>query len=287
MVCYSPFTLDRPGSSAVASMLDLTHILLFVSPLSPLVLLGQTWRRGGLYRAWRLASFAVLLVNVVAWLVNPETAGFVGAGAWGALLVLPAIGLRKAAELASRQRFDPASRLSRSLRVLHPPAALREPAELFRAMTIAQQGDISSALALLAPLRNNQTNVGRQAIAQSFRLRGEWARIVEWARNELAPAARQNDFALLPLYLRALGETGEPDELVLEFAALVVAANPVQLPAWSYHASLRMVLAFCGRMPALAKHRSFSGLPQVLRDFLLGTAELTAGEIPAGNTRLE
>ena len=268
-------------------MLDLNHILLFVSSISPLVLLGQTWRRGGLYRAWRLASFAVLLVNVVAWLVNPETAGFVGAGAWGALLVLPAIGLRKAAELASRQRFGPASRLSRSLRVLHPSAAVREQAELFRAMTIAQQGDVASALALLAPLRNNQTNVGRQAIAQSFRLRGEWASIVEWARNELAPAVRQNDFALLPLYLRALGEIGEPDELVLEFAALVAAANPVQLPAWSYHASLRMVLAFCGRTPALAKQRSFCRLPQDLREFWLGTAELTAGEIPAGNTRLE
>ena len=48
-------------------MLDLNHILLFLACISPLVMLAQTLRRGGLYRPWRLASFAVLLVMGVAW----------------------------------------------------------------------------------------------------------------------------------------------------------------------------------------------------------------------------
>src|SRR5687768_14284162 len=86
-------------------MLDLNHILLFVACISPLVLLAQTWRQGGLYRTWRLASLAVLLVAGVAWLVTPDTAGFIGGGAWLVLLVVPAIGLRKIAELDSAQRY--------------------------------------------------------------------------------------------------------------------------------------------------------------------------------------
>src|SRR3954464_1807285 len=122
MVCYSRFTghHSHPASSSTKhALIDLNHILLFIACISPLIMLAQTWRRGGLYRGWRLASFAVLVVNAIAWLVKPDTAGVVGGGAWLALLALPAIGLRKAAELASQQHFKPAARLSRSLRLLH------------------------------------------------------------------------------------------------------------------------------------------------------------------------
>ena len=61
-------------------VMDLNHILLFIACVSPLVLLAQAWRRGGLNRAWRLAAFAVLAVTGVSWLLEPDTAGFVGGG---------------------------------------------------------------------------------------------------------------------------------------------------------------------------------------------------------------
>ena len=268
-------------------MLDLNHILLFVACISPVVLLAQTWRRGGLYRAWRLASLAVLLAAGAAWLVTPDTAGFIGAGAWLALLVVPAVGLRKIAELASAQRYAIARRLVRALLFLHPAKALRAQAELLRALQLAQRGDFSTALALLAPLRNNHTNAGRQATAQSFRLRGEWINLVGWVRSELPPPIRRNDFALMPLYLRALGETGAVDELVLEFATMLTNTSPAQQPAWSYHSNLTVVLAFCGRLGARAGLAKIRKLPRELREFWLGTSELAAGEISAGRARLE
>src|SRR6476469_7919020 len=148
-------------------------------------MLAQTIRRGGLYRAWRLASFAVLVVTGAAWLINSNTAGFVGGGAWLALLLLPAVGIRKISELAIQQRYAAARRLIRPLRYLHPSSALRLQGELFRALEFAQAGNFSSALTVLEPLRNNETNVGRQAIAQSFRLRGEWGNLVGWIRSEV------------------------------------------------------------------------------------------------------
>ncbi len=198
-------------------MLDLNHIFLFIACVSPLVVLAQTWRRGGLNRGWRLAAFAVLIVTGVSWMVSPETAGFIGGGAWLVLLLVPAIGLRKAAELGGQQRYASARRLVRALRFVHPAGDLRAQSELLRAMELAQRGDFTSALAILGWLGNSHTNVGRQAIAQSFRIRGDWNGLLAWLRGQLPPGIRQSDFALQPLYLRALGETGARDELLLEF----------------------------------------------------------------------
>jgi len=268
-------------------VIDLNHILLFIACLSPLVMLAQTLRRGGLYRPWRLASFAVLLVTGVAWLINPNTAGFVGGGAWVALLLLPSVGLRKVSELASQQRYAAARRLSQPLRLLHPSAALRLQEELFRGLELARSGNFSAALAILGPLRNNQTNVGRQATAQSFRLRGEWNQLVGWIRSEVPAAIRRNDFALMPVYLRALGESGMRDDLLLEFGSMLAATSPSHQPAWSYHASMRGVLAFCGRLRANADHVPLQRSPHDLREFWTGTDELAAGEISAARLRLE
>ena len=267
-------------------MIDLNHILLFIACISPLVMLAQTLRRGGLYRPWRMASFAVLLVTGAAWWMNPDTAGFVGGGAWIALLVLPAAGLRKISERAIQQRYHSARRLSRALRFLHPTPALRLQAELFRAMELAQAGELSSALNLLKPLQNNETNVGRQAIAQSFRLRGEWENLVGWVRHEVPAAIRRNDFALMPLYLRALGECGMRDELVLEFGTMLAVASPSQQPAWSYYASVRTVLAFCGRLTTRADGPALR-LPREQREFWIANDELAAGKISAARARLE
>jgi len=268
-------------------MLDLNHILLFIACVSPLVMLAQTLRRGGVFRTWRLASLAVLLVTGGAWLVNRDTAGFVGGGAWLVLLMAPASGIRRVSELATHQRYARARQWAVPLRFLHPSGALRAQAELLRALELAQAGNFSEALGLFAPLRNNHTNAGRQAIAQSFRLRGEWTNLVGWVRSEVPPAIRRTDFALMPLYLRALGETGVRDEMVLEFANLLTAAGPISQPAWSYQSSLLTVLAFCGRLHSYDKPATFRKFPRELRDFWMATSELAAGNLSPGLAQLE
>ena len=270
-------------------MLDLNRILLFVACVSPLVLLAQTWRRGGLDRGWRLAAFTVLIVTGLAWLWQPESAGFVGGGAWFVLLLVPAICLRKTVELAALERFSAAHRLARALRFLHPDDNLRKQAELLRALALAQGGEFSSALALLDRLRSNHTIVGRQAIAQSFRLRGDWSGLRSWVTRELTPAIVQEDFSLLPLYLRSLGETALRDELVLEFTRRLLSPASVHLPAWSYYSGLLAALAFCGCVPALMKllGGKLRKLPRDTREFWIGTAEIAAGETSSGTARLE
>ena len=247
--------------------------------MSPLVLLGQTWRRGGLDRGWRLAAFAVLIVTGISWMVRPDTAGFVGGGAWFALLLLPAIGLRKTAELAITQRFASARRLARLLRLLHPADGLLEQSILLQALELAQQSDVASALALLAPLQNNHTTLGRQAIAASFRIQGDWESLLRWTRSELSPGIMQTDNAVLPLYLRALGETGSRDELVAELAAKVATLSAGQPPLWHYYSSLLAVLAFCGRVESLGNllETKLRKLPRDVKEAWIGTSEIAFG----------
>ena len=270
-------------------MLDLNHILLFIACVSPLVLLAHSWRRGGLNRGWRIAAFAVLLITGTAWILKPNAAGLVGGGAWLVLMLVPLVGLRRTAELIAQQRYASAWRLARTLRFLHPADGLLEQSELLRALECAQRGDFSSALALLRPLRSRHTSVGRQAIAQSYRIRGDWSGLLEWLRGELPLAIMETDFALQPLYLRALGETGARDELVLSFMTNAKSLRSAPQNVWLYDVSLLPVLAFGGRLQALSNllETKLRGLSRDAREYWVAIGQLGAGETMAGRTRLE
>ena len=111
--------------------MDLNHILLFIAVITPLVVLAKAWRPGGIFRGWRIAALIVLAITGVAWLLARDYAGFVGGGAWFALLFLPSVGLRKASQLAAQGRYESALRLTRALQVLHPTAQLREQLRIF------------------------------------------------------------------------------------------------------------------------------------------------------------
>src|SRR5262245_62162944 len=84
------------------------------------------------YHAWCLAAIIVLAVTAVAWLIWPDSSGYVGGAAWFLLLFLPAIGLRKITQLAAQGDYKSAGRLGAALQILHPTAELREQAMLFR-----------------------------------------------------------------------------------------------------------------------------------------------------------
>lgn len=119
--------------------MDLNHIFLFVAVISPLLVLARAWRpSGGIYRGWRVASVIVLAVSGLSWLFFREQAGFIGGGAWFALLFVPAIGLRKVTELATHRRYKSARRLALALQLVHPSAELREQVQLFRALESGQ-----------------------------------------------------------------------------------------------------------------------------------------------------
>jgi len=111
---------------------SLNHIFLFLAIVSPLLVLARAWRPGALYHGWRLAALVVLGVTAMAWLFWRAAAGYIGGFAWSLLLFLPAIGLRKMAELAMHGDYRSAGKLGAALQILHPSAELREQVRLFR-----------------------------------------------------------------------------------------------------------------------------------------------------------
>jgi membrane associated rhomboid family serine protease len=113
---------------------DLNHILLFIAVISPLLVLGRAWRPGGASRGWRVAALIVLGITAVSWISSPGQAGYIGGGAWLALLLVPTIGLRKVAELFARQRYKTARRIAMLLQVLHPTAELCRQIQLLRTL---------------------------------------------------------------------------------------------------------------------------------------------------------
>jgi membrane associated rhomboid family serine protease len=110
---------------------DLNHIFLFLAVVSPLLVLARAWRPGGTYRGWRIAALVVLAITGLAWMFWRAAAGYIGGGAWFALLFLPAIGSRKMTEFAARGDYKSARKLGAALQVLHPSAELREQVRLF------------------------------------------------------------------------------------------------------------------------------------------------------------
>src|SRR2546430_2274136 len=119
----------NPASNEVV---DLNHIFLFLAVVSPLLVLARAWRPGGPYRGWRLAALVVLAITGIGWILFRAAAGYIGGGAWFALLFLPAIGLRKMTEFAALGDYKSARKLGVALQILHPSAELRGQVQLFR-----------------------------------------------------------------------------------------------------------------------------------------------------------
>src|SRR5205823_14246236 len=91
---------------------------------------------GGILHDVRYAANIVLAITGVIWLFFREYAGYVGGGAWFALLFLPAVGLRKASQLAAQGRYESAKRLTTALQFLHPTAQLRDQLQLFQSLEL-------------------------------------------------------------------------------------------------------------------------------------------------------
>jgi membrane associated rhomboid family serine protease len=112
-------------------VLDLNHLLLFLAIVSPLAVLATTWSAGA-SPSWRVAAGIVLFATAFAWIFFRRDAGYVGGGAWLVLLFLPAVGLRRVAELSSRHRYKSARKLAAAVQTLHPSRELRQQVDFFR-----------------------------------------------------------------------------------------------------------------------------------------------------------
>ena len=268
-------------------MIDLNHILLFIAIVSPLILLGRIVRlRNPRNRGWRIAAIIVLCASALAWFLVPSLAGFIGGTLWGLLLVMPSVAERKIDELLVAQRFTGARRLAVVRQILHPWEDSPHRPSLLRDLELASAGRLDLALDRLAQERSEATPAGRFATALTLALTENWPELLQWSRRDFAVTTNS---AVFSLYLRALGETGALDDLVLQLAAHAEEreGSPRSDPAASFN--LALALAFCGRTNDLVRltEGDLRRMPRARQQFWRATAELAEGKRAVALGRLE
>jgi membrane associated rhomboid family serine protease len=107
-------------------LVDLNHIFLFLAIISPIAVLARSLRTDKAGDEWRIPAAVVLGVTMIGWILRRNEAGYIGAGAWFALLFVPAIGLRRVAELAARRHYGSAQKIAAAVQWLHPSTELRQ-----------------------------------------------------------------------------------------------------------------------------------------------------------------
>lgn len=202
--------------------MDLNHVLLFLAIATPLLVLARAWRPGGIFRGWRIAAIIVLAITGLTWLFFRKYAGYVGGGAWFALLFLPMMGLRRASQLAAEGRYESAARLTRFLKILHPTSQLDEQLEAFQTLQARNLPEL---------------NVESQSLPENIfrRLRGAPAVLLLILFNisvyfiELHREALNNPIALHRLGALDFVAVINKGEFWRLFAALFLHFNPVHL----------------------------------------------------------
>jgi rhomboid protease GluP len=149
----------------------------------------------------------------------------------------------------------------------------------------SHSGAFAEATEILKRYETTKTPLGRLAAVQLYRMNNRWEDLLAWFEHHLPRPEFQHDPAVLSLYLRALGETGNPNDLLRaynRFEKIIERTGP------SAVLSRLVVFAFCGRKEQVA--RLFQGplkvFPQPVQKFWLATVDLATGNEAAGRRQL-
>ncbi len=237
-------------------------------------------------RGWRFAAVIVLTASALANFFLPSIAGFIGGTLWLLLLVIPSVAERKIDELYLTERFAAARRLAAVRQILHPWADAPHRPSLLRDLELARAGRLDLALDRLAQERDENTPAGSFATALTFALTENWPGLLQWFRRDFPVTTSA---AVFSLYLRALGETGELDELVRQLASQIGGQETSPRTDFAWRFNLALVLAFCGRTDDFVRLTEDDPrlMPRTSRQFWRATAELAEGKRALALERLE
>lgn len=234
---------------------------------------------------WTTVALGILAVTAGLYGRSPQWAAWVGGALWTVLLLLPVMGLRRANALLRREEYGAASRWATAIALLHPADGWRDRVGLLRALAVAKRGDFEEALARLKPYQQRTTALGLNATALGFWLRGDWSGLLEWVRSR---PERHLDFSLANSYLRALGETGQLNELVRVFPAVARAMQKAG-DGERLHQARLYLLAFAGETELLYHlfDRDLVDDSPTSQQFWIATAQLAIGRSQTGRKMLE
>ncbi|WP_460201933.1 rhomboid family intramembrane serine protease [Scytonema sp. NUACC21] len=230
-------------------------------------------------RGWIFVSGLILVVTAVTARFQLPIAGWVGGCLWVILVVAPNIGNRKVDRLTTQQRFGQARKLAKLIFPLHPADGWRERPELLRALELVQNGDIAKATAILESYKNSKTPTGRSAIATLYQIEARWEDLLIWIQNNLSPETLRQDIDILNCYLRALGETGNLNGMLLAWQQYERTLEKT-LNLRTRNVARLFVFAFCGQTKYVTRLLSgpLVNYSDTIKLFWLATADQAAGK---------
>lgn len=267
--------------------MDLNHVLLWlvvISSVSIILRMLPLWRQ---YRDWLAVFLLILAATAAAFFLWPQGGGLVGGALWLVWFILPWSGIRLVSRFMAQQRYKRAYHLARLLRWLHPTYSWRQQPTLIRALELHHQGSTQAASAILRQYQSAGNTLSHDATAQLYQMEQRWEEMRDWIRQEIGLEGLQREPNIVLNYLRALGETGDLDELVYAFNYFEKSIARAGLPAKQIARLLLFV--FCGHQDLVAQ--LFQGplalYPQPAQEFWLATAEQAAGSPETARPRLE
>ncbi len=268
--------------------MDLNYLLIWVVGFINLLTVLRTIRSSH-QRRWALSSVLVLSVLGLSLAVAPDAAGLISGGAWGVLVILPATTTKAFSRALLRQEYGKARKLTRVLRWLVPFGNWDQQASFIRALELAHGGRFSEAEESFEKLKETDPRLARSADLQILRLHNRWEEIVAMLKRDFDPRTGSFDPQAIVLLLRALGETGRPDELVATYERFRGIIDSLALPYPLRKSCELFALAFCGRTEDTRRvlEDALHYYPAEVRDFWLATAAMTAGRAEEARTRLQ
>ncbi|UBF28013.1 rhomboid family intramembrane serine protease [Kovacikia minuta CCNUW1] len=231
----------------------------------------------------RLVSGFILLVLGGSFLVTPDRAGWISAGFWLLLLLLPLMGEGRVSRLVAREQYRSARRIATYTRWLHPMDGMMEYPAFLRGLELAQQGNLDEAIKIFQLYQPRATATGRLATILLYRITARWDELVAWVHHHVPEKVVVNDPTVGITYLRSLGETGDLNGLLQGIGRLERKLGKLDISL------LRMfVFAFCGQVDLVQKafNGSLSIYSASIRQFWLATAELAAGNETIARSQL-
>ncbi|HEY4106451.1 MAG TPA: rhomboid family intramembrane serine protease [Polyangiaceae bacterium] len=254
--------------------MDLNRLALWFAGIAAASLFWRSLRAPRMVKDWLIVSLAILLTCALGWFLFPNSEGY-AAGMLTLLLVLmPSRAAQAAARASERQQYARARLFSTLAALFHPSADYRVTPPLFRAFELAQIGQLGEAEALLQVLAKKNPRVALTASAQRLRLLARWQELRALGEDQ-GLLALQTQPTLLALYLRALGELGQIEDL----SKFMAAQETTLVRSGTQDLALLYLFAFTGHVELTARvlgarARRYS---VATREFWLAVAHQNAG----------
>ena len=221
---------------------------------------------------WSLVHGAFLAACAVGYMLDAERAGLWLIGPYAVFAILPLVALVQVNRRLMARQYRPARVFAWIAFVLHPSAYHRRLVRLNRMHLLVAQGKLDEAAAIL-----RETGREQDMALELLRLQNRWPEVLAHI-EALAPDPVQHGAA--PLYIRALGETGQLDRMLAVYKAAIAYWARQSAESEEKSSSRLFVAAFLGQ-PALVEQICTTSLRHyspAIRQYWVGLAHAVGGD---------